>query len=140
MMNVRHSLRRKSATAEINISPLIDLVFLLLIFFMVTTSFVRETGVEVERPIASTAVASDSSNIMIAVTDKGEVFFDRQRVDIRTVRSHIARAIAENPGAEVIVVADRLSHTGVVVQVMDQSRLAGAQRVNLAATEGGAGR
>jgi len=140
MMNVRHSLRRKSATADINISPLIDLVFLLLIFFMVTTSFVRETGVEVERPTASTATASDSSNILIAVTDQGEVYFDHQRVDIRTVRGHIARAIAENPGAEVIVVADRFSHTGVVVQVMDQCRLAGAVRVNLAASEGSVGR
>ncbi len=139
MINVRQSLRRKSRTAEINISPLIDLVFLLLIFFMVTTSFVRETGVEVERPTATTAVSSDNSNILVAVTDQGEVFFDSQRVDVRTVRSHIARAIAENPGAEVIVVADKHSETGVVVRVMDQCRLAGAKRVSLAASDGGSG-
>lgn len=139
MINVRQSLRRKSRTAEINISPLIDLVFLLLIFFMVTTSFVRETGVEVERPTATTAISSDNSNILVAVTDQGEVFFDSQRVDVRTVRSHIARAIAENPGAEVIVVADTHSETGVVVRVMDQCRLAGAKRVSLAASDGGSG-
>ncbi|MBW2187315.1 MAG: biopolymer transporter ExbD, partial [Deltaproteobacteria bacterium] len=69
MMNVRQSLRRNTRTADINISPLIDLVFLLLIFFMVTTSFVRETGVEVERPTASTAVSSKNSNILVAITE-----------------------------------------------------------------------
>lgn len=137
MKNVRQSLRRSQRTAEINISPLIDLVFLLLIFFMVTTSFVRETGVDVERPTASTAAASENSNILVAVTDDGEVYFDSQRVDVRTVRSHIARAIAENPGGEVIVVADKDSHTGVVVQVMDQCRLAGTERVSLAAADSG---
>ncbi len=106
---------------------------------MVTTSFVRETGVDVERPTASTAAASENSNILVAVTDDGEVYFDSQRVDVRTVRSHIARAIAENPGGgEVIVVADKDSHTGgVVVQVMDQCRLAGTERVSLAAADSG---
>jgi biopolymer transport protein ExbD len=138
MINVRQHLRSRNDAAQINISPLIDLVFLLLIFFMVTTSFVRETGVDVERPTASTAVASKNSNILVAVTDTAEVFFDGQRVDVRTVRSHIGRAIAENPGAEVIVVADKNSLTGVVVQVMDQCRLAGAERVSLAAADGGA--
>jgi len=140
MMNVRQSLRRSTSTAEINISPLIDLVFLLLIFFMVTTSFVRETGVAVERPTASTAVSSKNSNILVAVTAKGEVFFDGQRVDVRTVRSHIARALAETPGSEVIVVADKQSQAGVIVQVMDQCRLAGAERVSLAATSSSASR
>jgi biopolymer transport protein ExbD len=138
MINVRQHLRSRNDAAQINISPLIDLVFLLLIFFMVTTSFVRETGVDVERPTASTAVASENSNILVAVTDSAEVFFDAQRIDVRTVRSHIGRAIAENPGAEVIVVADKNSLTGVVVQVMDQCRLAGAERVSLAAADGGA--
>lgn len=140
MINVRQSFRRNRGPAEINISPLIDLVFLLLIFFMVTTSFVRETGVEVERPTATTAGAGHNSNILVAVTSSGEVFFDGRRVDIRTVRGHIARAIAENPGGEVIVVGDRESHTGVIVQVMDQCRLAGAARVSLAATEASGGR
>ena len=105
---------------------------------MVTTSFVRETGVEVERPTASTAVSSESSNILVAVTAKEEIYFDGQRVDVRTVRNHVARAIAENPGAEVIVVADKQSQTGVVVQVMDQCRMAGADRVSLAAADSGA--
>jgi biopolymer transport protein ExbD len=127
MMNVRQHLRHKNGAADVNISPLIDLVFLLLIFFMVTTSFVRET-----------AVSSESSNILVAVTDQEEVYFDGQRVDVRTVRNHVARAIAENPGAEVIVVADKHSQTGIVVQVMDQCRMAGADRVSLAAAESGA--
>lgn len=137
MISVRQHLRHKGGTSEINISPLIDLVFLLLIFFMVTTSFVRETGIDVDRPTASTAVAGENSNILVAVSADGEVFFDGQRVDVRTVRSHVGRAIAENPGAEVIVVADKESQTGMVVQTMDQCRLAGAERVSLAAADGG---
>ncbi|WP_321531395.1 biopolymer transporter ExbD [uncultured Desulfuromonas sp.] len=137
MINVRQSLRRNNnRTADINISPLIDLVFLLLIFFMVTTSFVKETGIEVERPEAGSATMAENSTILVAVTKDGEVFFDRQRVDVRTVRSHIAQALVENPGGEVIVVADKFSHTGVIVQVMDQCRLAGAKQVHLAADNG----
>ncbi len=139
MKSIRQRLRQNHKAADVNISPLIDLVFLLLIFFMVTTSFVKETGVDVERPTASTAASAENSNILIAVTKEGEIFFDQQRIDIRTVRGHIARAIAENPGGDVIVVADRHSHTGTVVQVMDQCRLAGAKRVNLAASDGGTG-
>ena len=135
MINIRQSLRRNSATAEINISPLIDLVFLLLIFFMVTTSFVKETGIDVERPTASTAVASESSNILVGIDAKGEVYFDGVRVDVRTVRTHVSRALAESSGAEVIVVADKGTRTGVVVRVMDQCRLAGARQVSLAASE-----
>lgn len=137
MINIRQSLRRNQSAAEINISPLIDLVFLLLIFFMVTTSFVKETGVEVDRPSASTAVASESSNILVGVTVKGEVYFDGAHVDVRTVRTHVARALTENPGAEVIVVADKGSRTGAVVKVMDQCRLGGAKRVSLSASEKG---
>ena len=129
---------RHKTNKNFAMSGMTDIVFLLLIFFMVTTSFVRETGVEVERPTASTAVSSESSNILVAVTAKEEIYFDGQRVDVRTVRNHVARAIAENPGAEVIVVADKQSQTGVVVQVMDQCRMAGADRVSLAAADSGA--
>ncbi len=134
MINVRQSLRRgTSRTSEINISPLIDLVFLLLIFFMVTTSFVKETGIEVERPEASSAAMVENSTVQIAVTKDGDAYFEGKRIDIRMVSTHIAKALEDSPGAAVIVVADRYSHTGIIVQVMDQCRLGGATQVHLAA-------
>jgi len=127
----------KSKEAEINISPLIDLVFLLLIFFMVTTSFVRETGIDVRRPSASTATLTENGNILVAVSDKGTVHFDGRKIDLRSLRSHITRALAENPEGSVVIVADKVSYTGIVIRVMDQCRLAGAKRVSIAASKTG---
>ncbi len=127
----------KSKEAEINISPLIDLVFLLLIFFMVTTSFVRETGIDVRRPSASTATLTENGNILVAVSDKGTIHFDGRKIDLRSLRSHITRALAENPEGSVVIVADKVSYTGIVIRVMDQCRLAGAKRVSIAASKTG---
>ena len=125
----------KSKEAEINISPLIDLVFLLLIFFMVTTSFVRETGIDVRRPSASTATLTENGNILVAVSDTGTIHFDGRKIDLRSLRSHITRALAENPEGSVVIVADKVSYTGIVIRVMDQCRLAGAKRVSIAASK-----
>ncbi len=137
MINVRNSARMRRREAEVNMSPLIDLVFLLLIFFMVTTSFVRETGVEVARPSASTATLTKAGNILIAVSQDGNIFFDKKRIDIRSVRSYITRALAENPEGSVIIIADKVSHTGMVIEVMDQCRLAGAKQISIAASRKG---
>ena len=137
MINVRQTLRGgqngNNNTQDINISPLIDLVFLLLIFFLVTTSFVKETGIEVQRPVASTAELKEQGNLLIGVDDSGRVFMDRRQVDVRMVRGHIARALAENPKSGVIIVTDQQSRAGVIIKVMDQCRLAGAKSVSLAA-------
>jgi biopolymer transport protein ExbD len=135
MINVRGSLRSRSSNAEINISPLIDLVFLLLIFFMVTTSFVKETGVDVNRPSAATAEISENTGIMIAVSKTGDIFFDRKKTDIRSIRSLVAKSLAENPKAQVIIVADTESQTGEVIQIMDECRLSGADSISIAATK-----
>jgi len=138
MINVRKTIRGAGDRVDINMGPLIDMVFLLLIFFVVTTSFVKETGVEVNRATAATAETKENSTVMVGVSKEGEVFYDGRRVDVRSVRGLVERALAENPEAGVIVVADRASETGVVVQVMDQARLAGAANVSLAADlEGG---
>ncbi|MBI9090093.1 MAG: biopolymer transporter ExbD [Desulfobacterium sp.] len=137
MINVRGSVRMKSKEAEINISPLIDLVFLLLIFFMVTTSFVKETGIDVRRPSASTATLAENGNILVAVSDKGTIHFDGRKIDLRSLRSHITRTLAENPEGSVVIVADKVSYTGIVIRVMDQCRLAGAKRVSIAASKTG---
>ena len=135
MINVRQYLREKSKTSDINMAPLIDMVFLLLIFFMVTTSFVKETGIEVNRPTASTAQLKEKGNILIGVDAKGRVFLERKQIDIRSVRAHIERCLAENPESSIVIVADKASQTGVVIQVMDQCRLAGAKNISIAASK-----
>ena len=135
MIAVRQSLRRNNRTESVNMAPLIDLVFLLLIFFMVTTSFVKETGIDVERPAASTAVLKEKGNILIGVSKDGQIYLDRKQIDVRSVRAHIERCLAENPEGTVIIVGDKNSHTGVVVQVMDQCRLAGAKNVSIATSK-----
>jgi len=135
MINVRSSVKMRHKEAEINMSPLIDLVFLLLIFFMVTTSFVRETGIDVERPSASTAVLTRQGNILIAVSQEGTIHFDGKIIDIKSVRAHIARAMSENPEGSVVIIADKISHTGRIIEVMDYCRLAGAKRVSIAASK-----
>ena len=119
-------------------APLIDMVFLLLIFFMVTTSFVKESGIDVQRPTASTAALKEKGNILIGVDANGRVFLERKQIDVRSVRAHIERCLAENPEGAVVIVADKASQTGVVIQVMDQSRLAGAKNVSIAASKSAA--
>jgi biopolymer transport protein ExbD len=109
------------------------MVFILLIFFLVTTSFVKETGIDVARPTASTATTQSKATILIAVDSRNRVFMDHREIDIRAVRANTERALAENPDGAVVVVADRQSDTGVAIQVMDGCRLAGASNVSLAA-------
>jgi biopolymer transport protein ExbD len=135
MINIRQSIRGSNKTAEVNMAPLIDLVFLLLIFFLVTTSFVKETGIDVQRPQASTATLKEAGNILVGVSADGRVFLESKEIDVRSVRAHIERCLAENPEGAVVVVADKQSSTGVVIQVMDQCRLAGAQNVSIAASK-----
>ncbi|ACL05287.1 Biopolymer transport protein ExbD/TolR [Desulfatibacillum aliphaticivorans] len=134
MLNITASRRNKGQGVELNIAPLIDMVFILLIFFLVTTSFVRETGVDVERPSAATAVTKNQSSILIAVTRDNRVFMEKRELDPRTVRANVERALAENPEAGVVVVADKESMTGMVIEVMDECRLAGAKNVSIAAS------
>jgi len=125
---------QEDESVNLNITPLIDMVFILLIFFAVSSSFVKEAGVEVSRPSAKSAVRQEKANIMVGVTKNDEVWIDRQRVDVRSVRAHIERLHAENPEGSVVILADEQSRTGVVIQVLDQARLAGVENVAVAAT------
>jgi biopolymer transport protein ExbD len=138
MINIRQA-RRSHKTAEINISPLIDLVFLLLIFFMVTTSFVKETGIDVQRPAASTAQLKEKGNILIGISRDGLIYLDRKQIDMRSVRAHVERCLAENPEGGIVVVADKASRTGLTVHVMDQCRLAGAKNISIATSKAAVG-
>jgi biopolymer transport protein ExbD len=136
-MATKDHLRSEAGPTAMNITPLIDMVFILLIFFAVNASFVKEAGVEIERPSARTAVTQEQANIMIAVTENGEVWVDRQRVDPRSVRGHVERLHAENPEGAVVILADDKSRTGLVIEVLDQTRLAGVENVAVAATPDG---
>ncbi len=118
--------------ADINLTPMLDIVFIMLIFFVVTTSFVRESGIEVNRPQAQTAKPRESSNILIAINAGGEIWIDRHSVDIRAVRAAIERLRAQNPEGGVIIQGDRSAQIGLLVKVMDQVRLAGVSNVAIA--------
>ena len=132
-MATKDHLKSESGPAALNITPMIDMVFILLIFFAVNASFVKEAGVEIERPSARSAITQEQANIMIAVTVNGEVWIDRQRVDSRSVRGHVERLHAENPEGAVVILADDKSQTGLVIEVLDQVRLAGVENVAVAA-------
>ena len=119
---------------DLNITPMLDIVFIILIFFVVSTSFVEESGVDVSRPSASTAERKERGNIMIGITADNAVWIDRRQVDIRAVRANIERLHAENPEGAVVIQADRDARTGMLVQVIDQSRLAGVSDVSIAAS------
>lgn len=133
MINITAARRRNRSSAELNITPMIDMVFILLIFFLVTTSFVKETGIEVNRPTASTAVAQPKTTILIGIDAANRIYINHREVDVRAVRANVERALAENPEGSVVVVADQGSSTGAAIRVMDGCRLAGAQNVSLAA-------
>jgi biopolymer transport protein ExbD len=132
-------MRRKSARvedeAEINMTPMLDVVFIMLIFFIVTASFVKESGIDVSRPDASTATIKERGNILIAITANNQIWIDRRQVDVRAVRANIERLHAENPQGTVVIQADKNSKNGLLVQVMDASRQAGVINVSIAANE-----
>ena len=130
----RSHIQLPSAHLGVNLTPLIDVVFILLIFFIVTSSsFVKESGIDISRPQAKTAVHKERSNIMIAITKEGEIWLDRRRIDIRLLRGQVERLHADNPEGAVLIVADKSSRLGLVVEVMDQTRLAGVTNIAVAA-------
>jgi biopolymer transport protein ExbD len=126
--------RRKKEETEINMTPMLDVVFIMLIFFIVTASFVKESGIDVNRPGAATAERKERGNILVAITESGQIWIDRRQVDIRAVRANIERMHAENPQGTVIIQADEGSKNGLLVKVMDAARQAGVSEVSLAAT------
>jgi|TARA_B110000003_G_C16645144_1_gene531713 biopolymer transport protein ExbD len=130
---MRRKARRLREEATLDMTPMLDIVFIMLIFFIVTTSFIKETGIEINRPNAATAERDEKGNILVAISENNEVFIDRRKVDIRAIRPNIVRLRAENPEGSVIIQADKASQTGLLVQAMDQIRLAGVQEISIAA-------
>lgn len=130
-------MRRNKQTVQeevsVDLTPMLDVVFIMLIFFIVTTSFVKESGIEVNRSQAATATKKERANIMIAISDTGEIWLQKRSIDIRSVRANIERLHAESPEGGVVIQADKDSKNGLLVQVMDQVRLAGVNNISLSA-------
>jgi len=121
--------------SAIDITPMLDVVFIMLIFFIVTATFVKESGIDVNRPDAATAVKQEKANILIAISAKNEIWIDHRRVDVRSVRPNIERLHAENPQGSVVIQADKESKTDTLIKVMDAARSAGVFNVAIAAQE-----
>ncbi|PCJ45110.1 MAG: biopolymer transporter ExbD [Moraxellaceae bacterium] len=118
--------------SNIDITPMIDVVFIMLIFFIVTASFVKETGIDVNRPQAATAVAKQHANILIAINANDEIWIDKRRVDARSVRGIIARMHAQNPQGSLVIQADKQSTNDKLVKVMDAAREVGIVDIAIA--------
>jgi biopolymer transport protein ExbD len=125
---------RQENDNEVDLTPMIDIVFIMLIFFIVTTSFVKESGVDVNRPTASTAEKKSKGNILIAIRPNGDIWIDKREIDIRAVKANVQRLIAKSPQSSVIIQSDTDAKTGVLVRVMDQIRLAGVENISIAAS------
>jgi len=131
----RHAAREEET--EINITPMLDIVFIMLIFFIVTTSFIRETGIDPQRPEAVTAARQDRGNILIAISATGQIWMDKRQVELESVRQRIEQARNESPESTVVIIADERSETGILIDLMDQIRLGGILSVSVAAQTGG---
>jgi len=125
--------RASPESAEIDLTPMLDVTFIMLIFFIVTASFVKESGIEVNRPDAATAEKKERANILVAISESGQIWIDKRQVDPRALRANIERLAAENPQGAVVIQADEESKNRLLVQVMDAAKLAGVENISLAA-------
>jgi biopolymer transport protein ExbD len=105
--------------AAIDMTPMLDIVFIMLIFFIVTASFLKEAGIEVNRPDGASGEPQEKANIMIAVTEGDEVWMEKRRIDVRAVPANVERLKAENPEGTIVIQADVESTTGIVAEIMD---------------------
>ena len=124
----------------IDLAPMLDFTINLLIFFIITTSFMKETGITVFKPEAATAEHRESGNLLIAIRASEEIWMDRHPVELRDLRTLVERLHIERPDDTVVIVADRMSSAGTVAKVMDEVRAAGIAEVSIAAAPPGAGR
>ncbi|WP_172378979.1 ExbD/TolR family protein [Vibrio sp. Vb339] len=126
----RHS---KNEEAQIDLTSMLDIVFIMLIFFIVTSSFVRESGVEVNRPQASNVVSQKDAGIFVAITSANDIFIDKRVVDVERVQATLEHLLLEQPDAPLVIQADEHAYNGTVVKVMDAAKGAGVKNIALAA-------
>ena len=130
--NNYHRYGHENGATEINVAPLVDMVFILLIFFLVTTSFVKETGITVEKPTAAKSVQLEPQSVMIGISSTGDIFMGGKKIELVSVRMLVKEEIARNPEKPVIIVADGQSRNARLVDVIDECKLAGATKISLA--------
>jgi biopolymer transport protein ExbD len=124
---------KQEEESSIDLTPMLDVVFIMLIFFIVTASFIKESGLEVNRPDASQAQKQEKKNIVVRIGSKGDIWINRRRIDVRNVQANIERLHAESPGGAVVIQADEASTNDKLVVVMDAARAAGVYNVSIAA-------
>jgi biopolymer transport protein ExbD len=127
--------RQKEDGAEVDLTPMLDIVFIMLIFFIVTATFIKEPGLDVDKPDAKTTLPVKTVSVLIAIGSRSEIYIDKQEVDLRSVRTAVEGLLLENPGGGVVIQADKDAEMGVVIDVMDQVQLAGAPNVNISTNE-----
>lgn len=126
----RHS---KNDEAQIDLTSMLDIVFIMLIFFIVTSSFVRESGVEVNRPQASNVVSQKDAGIFVAITSANDIYIDKRMIDVERVQATLEHLLLEQPDASLVIQADEHAYNGTVVKVMDAAKGAGMKNIALAA-------
>jgi biopolymer transport protein ExbD len=128
----RHS---KNEEAQIDLTSMLDIVFIMLIFFIVTSSFVRESGVEVNRPQASNVVSQKDAGIFVAITSANDIYIDKRLIDVERVQATLEHLLLDQPDASLVIQADEHAYNGTVVKVMDAAKGAGIKNIALAAEQ-----
>jgi biopolymer transport protein ExbD len=127
---------RDEDETEINITPMLDIVFIMLIFFIVTTSFVREPGIDPQRPPAQTAQQQSRGNVLIAISSTGEIWMDKRSVELAEIRAMVEAILSENPESSAVIIADEEADSGVLMDLMDQIQVGGISNISIAAEPG----
>jgi len=130
--SIRHRARTRVTTPDVNLAPLMDLVFILLIFFVVTATFTQDTGIRVDRPQARWSDGLDPLSLRVAITPGGDVYVEGRRLELAALRDRVARLVTEDPDVSVILIADRETPAGSLVEVMDSVKIAGAKNLAVA--------
>ncbi len=132
---MRRRRHRPPEEQAIDLTPMLDVVFILLIFFIVTASFVRETGVEIAQPRALTSTSQEAAQILLGIDANDEIWIDRRRIPLEAVRAQVERLRTENPNSAAVIQADVRSSSGLLVEVMDRVRLAGVEQIAVSARQ-----
>jgi len=125
--------RQKEQEAEIDMTPMLDVVFIMLIFFIVTTSFVKEAGVNVDKPFAPTAFKKKNASVFIAIKDDDTIWMSKKEVDIKNLRGLIEEIRLESPEGQVVIQADKRAKSGILLKAIDAVKAAGVKDVSIAA-------
>ena len=135
MKRIKSIIDNEESESAIDVTPMLDVVFIMLIFFIVTATFVKEAGIDVSRSAAETAVAQNKAHILVAIDSNNSIWVDKREIDLRAVKPNIRRLISLNPQGTVLVQADKASYTDTLISVMDEIRAAGVTNIAISAVK-----